>query len=116
MTGVVGFRYRTPISDRLTLWSGLEMDYGDSEFTNTYFGVTDSEAVSSDYEAYDAGGGFTMASARFSMRYAINDITAILGEVEYSRLIGDAGDSPIVQDRSQPVVRLGISRNIRLNF
>lgn len=116
ITGEVGFRYRTDISDRLTMWSGIEMQYGDSEFGNTYFGVSDAQAASSGYSAYDAGGGFTMASAKFSMRYKLNDITAILGELEYGRLIGDAGDSPLVQDRDQPAIHLGISRNISLRF
>ncbi|MDB6178045.1 MipA/OmpV family protein [Paracoccus sp. Z330] len=116
VTGEVGFRYRTDINDRLSIWSGLEVEYGDSEFVGTYFGVSADEASRSSYGEYDAGSGFTKAAAKFSMRYSLNEITALQGEFEYGRLIGDAGDSPIVQDRDQPVIRLGITRNISLNF
>jgi outer membrane protein len=116
ITGEVGFRYRTDVSDRLSLWSGLEVQYGDSSFTNTYFGVSPEEALASGYDAYDAGGGLTKASAKFSARYSLNEVTAVLGEVEYGRLIGNAADSPLIEDREQPVVRLGISRNFTFNF
>lgn len=116
VTGDIGFRYRTDVNDRLSIWSGLEVEYGDSEFASTYFGVSAEEAARSRYSEYDVGGGFTKASAKFSVRYSLNEITAIQGELEYGRLIGDAADSPIVQDRDQPVVRIGITRNIALHF
>lgn len=116
IVGEVGFRYRTDLNDRLTMWSGIEMLYGNAEYNDTYFGVSDSEAVTSGYDAYDVGSGFTTASAKFSMRYSLNDITSIIGEAEFGRLIGDAADSPLVRDRDQPVLRLGITRNISLNF
>jgi outer membrane protein len=116
ITGEVGFRYRTDISDRLTLWSGLEAQYGNGSYNETYFGVSPHEALASGFEAYDPNGGVTKASAKFSARYSLNEVTAVLGEVEYGRLVGAAGDSPLVEDRTQPVVRLGISRNFSFNF
>ncbi|HIC65010.1 MAG TPA: MipA/OmpV family protein, partial [Paracoccus sp.] len=56
------------------------------------------------------------AAIKFRARYAINDKTAILGEVEYGKLIGDAADSPIVQDDYQPALRLGIVRKFSFGF
>lgn len=116
ITGEVGFRYRTDISDRLTLWSGLEAQYGNGTYTETYFGVSPAEALASGFEAYEPGAGVTKASAKFSARYSLNDVTAVLGEFEYGRLVGDAADSPLVEDRTQPILRLGISRNFSFNF
>ncbi|MBU3031309.1 MipA/OmpV family protein [Paracoccus marinaquae] len=116
ITGEVGVRYRSEINDRLTLWSTLETTYGDSEFVETYFGVSGSQSLSSGNPVYEPGGGFTMAAARVTARYALGEKTALTGEVEYGRLIGDAADSPIVQDRNQSVIRLGITRNFSFGF
>lgn len=116
VTGEIGMRYHMDINDRLSLSSGLEVDYGNAEFVDTYFGVSAEEAARSRYSEYDAGGGFSKASAKVSMRYSLSELTSVLGEFEYGRLIGDAADSPIVQDRDQPVIRIGITRNISLNF
>lgn len=116
LTGEVGAKYRTELSDRVTLWSGLELGYGDSDYNETYFGVTPDESVTSGYSQYAPGGGFNSAAITFEARYAINDTTAILGEVEYGKLIGDAADSPIVQEEYQPKLRVGVVRRFSFGF
>ncbi|AUH34589.1 MipA/OmpV family protein [Paracoccus tegillarcae] len=116
LTGEVGVKYRTDASDRLSLWSGLEAGYGDGDYNLTYFGVSTADAAGSGYPAYDLGGGVNKVAAKLEARYAINDNTALLGEVEYGRIVGDAADSPLVQDRDQPAVRLGIVRNFSFGF
>lgn len=116
LAGEVGTKYRTELNDRVTLWSGLELGYGDSDYNSTYFGVTPEEAARTDYSEYAPGGGFNSAAITFEARYAINDSTAILGEVEYGKLIGDAADSPIVQEEYQPKLRLGVVRRFSFGF
>ncbi|WP_299912080.1 MipA/OmpV family protein [uncultured Paracoccus sp.] len=116
VTGELGVRYRSEVNDKLTMWSSLEMTYGDSEYVETYFGVTPDQSASSGNAAYSPGGGFTKAAAKLSARYSLNDKTALLGEIEYGRLVGDAADSPLVQDKEQPSVRLGIVRNFSFGF
>ncbi|RNF34157.1 MipA/OmpV family protein [Paracoccus methylarcula] len=116
ITGEIGAKYRTDLSDRITLWSGLELGYGDSDYNSTYFGVSPAEAIDSVYGEYKPGGGINSAAIKFQARYAINDRTAILGEVEYGKLIGDAGDSPVVQEEWQPSLRLGVVRRFSFGF
>ncbi len=115
LTGEVGAKYRTDLSDRLTLWSGLSLGYGDGDYNETYFGVTPEEAAAG-RPAYDIGGGFNKAAITFEARYALTENVAVLGEVEYGKLIGDAGDSPVVQDEYQPALRLGIVRKFSFGF
>ena len=62
------------------------------------------------------GGGLNEAAITFEARYAINDTTAVLGEVRYGKLIGDAGDSPVVQEEYQPSLRLGVTRRFSFGF
>ena len=116
VVGEAGVKYRTDASDRLSLWSGLELGYGDDSYNQTYFGIGAADATASGYAPYDAGGGINRVAAKLEARYSLNENTAILGEIEYGRLIGDAGDSPLVQDRDQPAVRLGIVRNFSFGF
>lgn len=116
VVGELGAKYRTDLSDRVTLWSGLELGYGNSDFTQTYFGVTSEQAANSQYSVYSPDSGFTSAAIKFEARYAINETTSILGEVEYGKLIGDAGDSPVVQDEYQAALRLGIVRRFSFGF
>lgn len=115
LAGEVGLRHRLNVSDRLTVWSSLFLGYGDSDYSSTYFGVTSDQANAARPE-YSPGGGFHSATARLEARYAITEDTALLGEVQYGRLVGDAADSPIVQDKDQPLVRLGIVRRFSFGF
>lgn len=115
LTGEIGARYRTDLAERVSLWSGLSLGYGDGDYNDTYFGVSEAEAVPG-RPAYDVGGGFNKASITFEARYALTDTLAILGEVEYGKLIGDAADSPVVQDEYQPALRLGIVRRFSFGF
>lgn len=115
LTGELGARYRTDLSDRVSLWSGLSLGYGNDDYNDTYFGV-DSPQAAPGRPAYDIGGGFNKAAVTFEARYALTENTALLGEVEYARLIGDAADSPLVQDRNQPSIKLGIVRRFSFGF
>lgn len=115
VVGEVGARYRTDLSDRVTLWSSVALGYGSSDYNNTYFGVTADEARAG-RGVYTPGSGFNTAAIAFEMRYALTDKVSLLGEVEYAKLIGDSGDSPVVQDEYQPTLRLGIVRTFSFNF
>ncbi len=115
LTGEVGAKYRTDLSDRVTLWSGLQLGYGDGDYNDTYFGVTPAEAIPG-RPAYDLGGGFNSAAITFEARYAVTDTVAVLGEVRYGKLIGDAADSPLVQEEYQPSLRIGVVHRFSFGF
>ncbi len=116
IVGEFGVSYEFATSDRLSFETGLEVGYGDDRLNNTYFGITADEAERSKYSEYKPGGGFNTAAAIMEMRYQLNEKTAVLGEVRYLRIIGDSGDSPLVQKKSQPTLRLGIIRNLNFSF
>lgn len=115
IAGEIGAKYRFETTDRMTFWAGLQADYGNSEYSETYFGVSEDEALATDYSAYAPGGGFNEVTASLEGRYDVTDNVAIRGEVRFG-LIGDAADSPVVVDKSQPSVRLGIVRTLNFGF
>lgn len=112
--GEVGAKYRFEYNDKLTFWAGGELGLGSSDFTGTYFGVTEGELASSGKRAFNPDGGAYIARATLEARYEFMPDTALMGRVTYGRLLGDAGDLPIVETRSQPSISIGIAR--RLNF
>lgn len=116
VVGELGAKYRFDASDRLTLWTGAEARFGNDDFTRTYFGITADESLTSGYAAYQPDGGFYAASVGVEARYAVTPQIAVLGEVEYTRLLGDAADSALVDDRNQPSVKLGIVRHFSFGF
>lgn len=116
VTGELGATYRIETTDRMTFWAGLEAGYGNDSYNETYFGVTDAEAARTDYSTYTPSGGFNSAALSLEGRYELAPNTAITGAVKFSRLIGDAADSPIVQDRNQPSIKLGIVRTLNFAF
>lgn len=116
VTGEFGAEYRIDYSDRLTMWAGLEAGYGNEDYNQTYFGVTPAEAGRTNYDVYEPGGGINSAAAKLEARYDLTPNTAVMGEVKFSRVIGDAADSPIVLDENQPSVRLGIVRTLNFGF
>lgn len=113
--GEVGARYRTDLSDRVSLWSSVGLGYGNSEYNNTYFGVTPDEARAG-RPAYTPGSGLNTAAIAFEMRYAVTEKVSLLGEIEYAKLIGNSANSPVVQDEYQPTLRLGVVRTFSFDF
>ncbi|WP_378945734.1 MipA/OmpV family protein [Paracoccus sp. R86501] len=116
LTGEIGARYRTDLNERITLWSGAQIGYGNDKYNNTYFGVTGDESATSGLDTYAPGGGINEAAITFEARYKLNETTSLLGEVRYGKLIGDAADSPVVQEEYQPSLRLGVTRRFSFGF
>lgn len=104
-------------TDRLTLKLGPRLLAGDTDYAQTYFGVTPAES-SAALPAFNAKGGALTAGVQFGAAYQINDKWGVEGAVRYDKYIGDAKSSPIVrQGKTDAVtVRLGITRRISLNF
>jgi outer membrane scaffolding protein for murein synthesis (MipA/OmpV family) len=59
--------------------------------------------------AYDAGAGFKSVDLGLSATFMFTDNWALRGEVEIGKLIGDAADSPITQDKTQTTAGLFVA-------
>ncbi|WP_424933555.1 MipA/OmpV family protein [Amaricoccus macauensis] len=102
----------------LTLTFGPRVSLGDDRFTDTYFGVSESESAASGLEAYDPDGGVVGVGVVFGARYLWNERWGIEGAARYDRLTNDAADSPITETGSpdQYTFTIGITRRISLDF
>ncbi|EPX79555.1 MipA/OmpV family protein [Salipiger mucosus] len=103
-------------NDRLRLSLGPRLLWGSEDYTETYFGVSPSEA--GPLPAYDPSGGLVSAGVEFGARYQINDDWGVEGAVSWETFTGDAENSPIVErgDADQWKMRIGVTRTFRLRF
>lgn len=116
LIGEAGADYRTIVNDRLILWSGANVTYADDDYMSSYFGVSPAESAASGLAAFDASGGIKSAGVRVQARYSLTEKTALLGEIQYDRLVNDAADSPVTLDKDQFAVRFGIVRRFNFGF
>ena len=94
-----GARYFRPVSRPLTLVGGLSASYGSDDYTSTYFSVSPEESERTGLSAFDAGSGFRDVRANAMAIFSFSPNWHVGAGVIYSRLVGDAADSPVVDDR-----------------
>jgi outer membrane scaffolding protein for murein synthesis (MipA/OmpV family) len=104
--------------DGLTLTLGPRLNFGSTNFTDTYFGISASESTASGLPEYDASGGLVSGSVVLGARYLFNERWGVEGEATWERFVNDAADSPIIALGSddQYSVRLNLTRRISLDF
>jgi outer membrane scaffolding protein for murein synthesis (MipA/OmpV family) len=92
-----GHRHR--FSPKLQLRSELSSTWADENYTQTYFGVTAAQSARSGMRQYSPEGGIKDVGITFDLDYSLTEHWGITGRVGYKRLLGDAADSPLVEDR-----------------
>lgn len=86
------------VSDRLTVSATAGVTFSDTSYMDTYFGVTGGEAMRSGLASYSVGSGPRRADVALSAIYTVTDDWFVRGEVGFGKLLGDAADSPLVED------------------
>lgn len=71
---------------------------GDDDRLNRYFGVTDAEAAVTDYQAYQGDGGISAAGVSAFLAVPIGDRFGVGTFVNYEKYLGDAANSPLIED------------------
>ncbi len=93
----------------------LFSNWASEDYMSEYFGVSAGDSARSGLDTFDAESGFKDVgiAANVNYRFAENWSTTLLGGV--TRLIGDAADSPVVDDRGEETqLFLGLTLNYRL--
>jgi len=85
--------------------STVDISGADSEYMLTEFGITSAESQRTGYRAYTPSSGLKSATFGLAAEYYISDRLSILNTVELENYLGDAKDSPLIED-------LGDSTNI----
>jgi outer membrane protein len=91
-----------PVGSQWTLSGGPRMTVASHEANAPYFDVNLPQSAASGLPVYDSGSGIRSLGAGGQARYQWNRRWASHGFVEYSRLVGGVGSSPVVMDRGAP--------------
>jgi len=97
-----GAKYTAQVSNRFTVSSGVSSSWSDNDYMRGFYGVTDSQAVRSGLALFDAGSGFKDVGVQLGASYEMAENWLINGQVGYQRLLNDAADSPLVDDKGSP--------------
>ena len=90
--------YSLPASQRWYLEIDANVSYGDESYMQALFGVDAVDASRSGLSPYEAGAGLVGAGVGITVNYALGRRWGILGVASYTQLLGDAADSPLVDD------------------
>jgi outer membrane protein len=90
-------------TEDLQLMVGPRAGWGSDDYMDTYFGITSSEAEDSALydQSYDAEAGFNTVGVAATASYGLTEDVTFHLRGGWDRLIGDAGDSPIVKEGSE---------------
>jgi len=96
-TKIIGdFRALVNQTDDLVLVGSIFSTWADNSYMNSYFSITPVQSQQSGLMEYDAGSGIKDVGAAFSAYYNFSEHWAFVANVGYTRLLGDAKDSPLV--------------------
>jgi outer membrane protein len=93
--------YHMPINEE---WSALFIAYttwASDDYMDAYFGVDGADSSRSGLKTYDADAGFKDVGFVVPVTYSPYEHWSFMGAVGYKRLVGDAEDSPVVDDAGE---------------
>lgn len=89
-----GYRHR--FNDNWSMQAGISTTWADDDYTQSFFGIDAKQSFRSGYREYNAEAGFKDIGLSLGVSYSFAENWNVTGMAGYSRLIGDAADSPIV--------------------
>ena len=87
----------------------LGTTWASDNYMKSFFGIDSQQSASSGLERHRADAGIKDINISVSAGYPITNRWRIGMTMEYKKLLGDAADSPIVDDKNQFVAGIGLS-------
>lgn len=101
LAGAFGDRADSDETRAPELMIGASAEWADDGFMSGMFGIGALQSERSGIPRYSAQAGFKSVGIEVGFVYPIGDRWSVMTVAEYSRLMGDASDSPIVKDVNQ---------------
>jgi outer membrane protein len=104
-----GAEVERPLRERVLLTARIGATYADDDYMQNYFGVSGEQSADSGFREFDAEAGFKDVFAEIGLKAQLDAHWDVRGSIRYSRLVGDAADSPIVETEDQFTGLVGVS-------
>jgi outer membrane protein len=96
--GTIRGRYGSRLAERWRFDSQVSTTWASEDYMSSYFGIDAGDAARSGLDQYSADAGFKDVSFGASLDYRFLERWSASVTATYTRLIGDAEDSPVVDD------------------
>ncbi|WP_176331066.1 MipA/OmpV family protein [Burkholderia vietnamiensis] len=96
----LGFHADLLDNDKDSVSLALNAHAGDRDYNRTYFGVTDAQSQTSRFSRHNAGSGIYGYSLTGSWTHSFDKHWSVTTAVSVMQLTGDAGRSPLVQEKT----------------
>ncbi len=106
-------RWASPVGERMAFAGSISGTWASEDYMSNRFGISGSDADQSGLDQYDADAGLKNATITGSLTYRLAERWSVTGLAAFSRLFGDAEDSPIVDERGDANQLLG---GVLVNF
>jgi len=93
--------YKIPLPPKAAITINLSTSYADEDYMHAYFSVDGQNKGLSSFTNYDADAGIKDAAGTVIANYFINPQWGVIGVLRYTKLLGDAADSPLVADEGE---------------
>lgn len=91
-------RYRGQIGNRVLFAAGPGVSWGNNRWNQALFDVSSKDAARSGIRAFQTEGEYLQSSMNGRLTFLVTRKLSVSTVAQYSRLFGDAADSPIVED------------------
>ncbi len=96
---IADVRYIFVNSNDLVVTGTTSIEWANNDFMDSYFSITPLQSSGSGLPVFDAGSGIKDIGVYLGANYSISRHWAMIANVGYSRLIGQASKSPLVKMR-----------------
>ena len=105
-------------AEKFGIQPSATLSWGDSNYNESFFGITEEQSAVSNLEAFDIGSGFNSYSFNVIAWYRIHDDYLLGAFASYKEFFDDAEDSPIIQapDGSTSGLFAGISLTRKIDL
>lgn len=107
----------TDIAPDVQVSAGPRLSYANDNYFDAYYGVSAGESFASGLSTYDPGSGFRSIGLGGAIKWDVTHALETSIFAEYSRLVGPAADSSLVNERgSKNQMLFGLSASYRFDF
>ena len=99
--GDLGMYVPLPVAEDTYVFTGPSVTFANGEYMQAYFGISPAQAARSQFHTFTARGGLDRAGWGITAVYKYSQHWWVEADGAWQYMLGDAGRSPIVEDRSQ---------------
>lgn len=103
-----GAAVTAPITDSFILGAEASATFADTNYMESYFGVSAAQSARSGHAQYKAEAGFKSVDASLKATWLIDEHWTLIGKQSVGLLVGNAADSPLVKEKFQSNTMLAL--------